>query len=178
MTLHCGYPGSRNSLLQQAGRSGRGTGLPSCSILVAFSAPSEQFLWKIPKNILHTGINVVPSLPVCDNVLQGHLLCAGEEFPLTGDRPVSSVLNEMVNDKYCPADEHIFGCHKSYNEEIDRLIDKGLLRDKRVCAVKGNKAVQEILCKETHPVSIVGHMKQSQSIIHSYKIDESLFGRF
>lgn len=165
-------------MLQQAGRSGRGTGLPSCSILVAFSTPSEQFLWKTPKNILHAGVNVIPSLPVCGDVLQGHLLCAGEEFPLTGNQPVSILLNEtMTKGNYCPADDNLFGTQQSYNEEIDRLVDKALLRDKRVHAVEENKAVREILCKDTHPVSIIRHLEQSHSNFYSHSIGGSLIVR-
>ena len=44
VTLHCGYPGSISSVLQQAGRAGRGATAngPSYSIMVCFSSPSEQ----------------------------------------------------------------------------------------------------------------------------------------
>ncbi len=44
VTLHCGYPGSISSVLQQAGRAGRGLNSngPSHSIMVCFSSPSEQ----------------------------------------------------------------------------------------------------------------------------------------
>ena len=44
LTLHCGYPGSISSLMQQAGRAGRGgvTNGPSFAIMICFSSPSEQ----------------------------------------------------------------------------------------------------------------------------------------
>lgn len=156
LTLHCGYPGSRSSLLQQAGRSGRSTGLPSCAIIVSFSSPSEQYLWKVPSNALKSGINVMPSLPMNGSVLAGHLLCAGEEFPLTGKQPVCSLLNEMGFDShsYCPTDEELFGSTDSYQEEIDQLIDNSLLKSRKVQTAKINQVVEEIECKETHPVSI------------------------
>lgn len=153
LTLHCGYPGSRSSLLQQAGRSGRGTGLPSCSIMVSFSSPSEQYLWKSPSNILKAGVNVKPALPISGSVLQGHLLCAGEEFPLTGDQPVSCVLNEIkVGGHYCPTDEELFGSGEEYNSDVAHLVTKSLLRNKTVRTVQSN-TVEEVICKETHPVS-------------------------
>lgn len=153
LTLHCGYPGSRNSLLQQAGRSGRGTGLPSISILISFSSPAEQYLWKVPSNILKNGVNVNPALPT-SSVLQGHLLCAGEEFPLTGDKSVSCLLNEIQSgENYFPADQAIFGSIEEYNEGITLLTEKSLLRDKMVRVVKDGNTVEELITKETHPVS-------------------------
>ena len=44
LTLHCGYPGSICSLMQQAGRAGRGSSKngSSFSIMICFSSPSEQ----------------------------------------------------------------------------------------------------------------------------------------
>jgi DEAD/DEAH box helicase domain-containing protein len=154
LTLHCGYPGSRSSLLQQAGRSGRGTGMPSCAILISFSSPSEQYLWKVPRNIFNNGVNVTPSLPTIGTVLQGHLLCAGEEFPLTGNQPVACILNETPEKGvYCPPDALIFGSPEAYNEGVDNLTQKSLLRTKTVCAMS-NKEVEHVVCKETHPVSI------------------------
>ena len=83
LTLHTGYPGSISALLQQAGRAGRGgknvfeTSRPSASIMIAFSSPSEQYIWKHPQSLLSRGVNAEPSLPINASVSQGHLLCAG-----------------------------------------------------------------------------------------------------
>lgn len=148
LTLHCGYPGSRSSLLQQAGRSGRGTGLPSCSITVCFSSPSEQYLWKVPQNILENGVDVKPSLPIYGNILQGHLLCAGVEFPLTGALPITCLLNEVEEGPYCPTDKSIFGSEE-YDGNVSYLVEKSLMTNKVVPTI-----VEKVLCRETHPVSI------------------------
>lgn len=127
--------------------------MPSCSILISFSSPSEQYLWKVPRNILAVGVNVIPSLPTSGTVLQGHLLCAGEEFPLTGDQPVSCILNEIQEESvYCPPDDSLFGLSENYNESVDNLTQRSLLRSKTVCAMSNN-AVEKVVCKETHPVS-------------------------
>ena len=77
LTLHTGYPGSISSLLQQSGRAGRGKfgqNVPSCAIMVCFSSPSEQYIWKNPKSLMSRGVDAPPTLPINATVMQGHLL--------------------------------------------------------------------------------------------------------
>jgi len=121
LTLHCGYPGSYTSLMQQAGRAGRGgNSRPSFSISVCFNSPSEQYLWKNPKALLgrsdatssisssfaasnfddsNTPVNVPcfvqdHSIPLdVISIVQDHLLCAAAEFPLVGSHNVSYLLS-------------------------------------------------------------------------------------
>ncbi|KAL3782980.1 hypothetical protein HJC23_003136 [Cyclotella cryptica] len=153
LTLHCGYPGSRNSLLQQSGRAGRGRGSKSCAVIVCFSSPSEQYLWKAPKSILSKGVDVMSSLPIHGSLLQGHLLCAGEEFPLTGSQPVSCLLNDVRTvGPQCPPDEEIFSSRDVYYECVEELIEKSLMQIKVVRAAKSNTEIVDVICHETHPV--------------------------
>lgn len=154
LTLHCGYPGTKNSLLQQSGRAGRGRGCSSCAIVVCFNSPSEQYLWKAPQTILSKAVGASSALPISGSVLQGHLLCAGEEFPLTGSESVSCLLNEIrAIRSTCPSDEELFGSGSAYYESVDHLVDKSVLRSKVVRAVRSNQQVSRFVCHETHPVS-------------------------
>jgi DEAD/DEAH box helicase domain-containing protein len=97
LTLHCGYPSNYASLLQQAGRGGRGKdrlNVPSCAVIVCFGSPLEQHLWKNPKSVLEKGAIAKHTIPLSSGLIQGHLLCASEEFPLTGRHPISAVFSE------------------------------------------------------------------------------------
>jgi DEAD/DEAH box helicase domain-containing protein len=135
LTLHTGYPGSISSLLQQSGRAGRGKehhNVPSCAIMVCFSSPSEQHIWKNPNTLLSRGLDAPPNLPINDSVMQGHLLCAGDEFPLTGGRSVSCLLNEFTIQGRCPSDCDLFGPSSVYFENVDFLAKKGLLSQRHV----------------------------------------------
>ncbi|CAB9498630.1 dependent helicase HRQ1 [Seminavis robusta] len=129
LTLHTGYPTSISSLLQQAGRAGRGVGAqgkPSLSVVVCFGSPSEQYLWKKPLNLLSRGISAPRSFPINAGVVQGHLLCASKEFPLTGKVPVS-VLRTSNPEEDTPGtseilpDEQLFGSQEAYTEALARL---------------------------------------------------------
>eukprot|EP00970_Alexandrium_tamarense_P005931 scaffold996_cov190-Alexandrium_tamarense.AAC.6 len=152
LTLHCGYPGSKSSLLQQSGRAGRGRGVPSCSVTICFSSPSEQFLWRTPNSLLRRGVDVPPSLPLNGSVVQGHLLAAGAEFPLCGVLSVTTLLNEheeSITD--CPSDEELLGGQTVYQESVELLMQKGgLLTTKLVHAVSA--AGEKCAVFETHPV--------------------------
>ncbi|KAL7550627.1 hypothetical protein ACHAWF_013893 [Thalassiosira exigua] len=162
LTLHCGYPGSISSLLQQSGRAGRGKvgpNVPSCAIMVAFGSPSEQYIWRNPKCLLSKGIDAPPTLPINSAVMQGHLLCAGEEFPLLGNQPVSCLLNEfgLKEKDICPADCDLLGPPSVYHDNIQHLAKKGLVCCKSVRAGCGHKNSSKsdrfnLPVYSTHPV--------------------------
>lgn len=162
LTLHTGYPGSISSLLQQSGRAGRGKehhNVPSCAIMVCFSSPSEQYIWKNPTTLLSRGLDAPPNLPINDSVMQGHLLCAGDEFPLTGDRSVACLLNEFTIHGRCPSDCDLFGPSSVYFENVDFLAKKGLLSQKDASVVSDQRRSGKsdgkgrIPVYSTHPVS-------------------------
>ena len=151
LTLHCGYPGSKNSLLQQSGRAGRGKGhlKPSCAIMITFSAASDQFVWKKPTSLLSSGVDAPPT-SISETVLSGHILCAADEFPLTGSLPLSCLLNEGTNDNKFMSDESLMG--EGYQDAIVFLSQKGLLTKKKVKALQSSGKVEAIIVHKTHPI--------------------------
>lgn len=148
LTLHCGYPGSQNSLLQQSGRAGRGKGQlrPSCAIMITFSAASDQFVWRKPSSLLSRGIDAPPT-SISESVMSGHLLCAADEFPLTGTLPITCLLNDT--DATFASDETIMG--EGYQDTVEFLFQKGLLSKKKVNTMKDG-AVMTIPVYSTHPI--------------------------
>jgi DEAD/DEAH box helicase domain-containing protein len=124
LTLHCGYPTSYASLLQQAGRAGRGTtrlDQPSLAIVVCFNSPAEQHMWRKPSTLLAKEISTPHSVPIRGSVIQGHLLCAGEECPLIANRPAAlTVCSASDSAKYMPTDQELFG-GMVFDEALDEL---------------------------------------------------------
>jgi DEAD/DEAH box helicase domain-containing protein len=81
-----GYPGTVASTWQQAGRAGRRTGL-SAAVLVASSAPLDQYIVTHPEYFF--GASPEHGLINPDNpyVLVGHLKCAAFELPFVDGEP-------------------------------------------------------------------------------------------
>lgn len=152
LTLHCGYPGSKNSLLQQSGRAGRGKGhlKPSCAIMITFSAASDQFVWRQPASLLSRGIDAPPT-SISEAVMSGHILCAADEFPLTGSLPLTCLLNESTNDETFISDVTLMGA-EGYHDAVNFLSQKRLLSTKKVKAVQSTGKVETILVHKTHPI--------------------------
>jgi DEAD/DEAH box helicase domain-containing protein len=78
-----GYPGTIASLWQQAGRAGRRSG-PSAAILVATSAPLDQFMVTHPEYLFGTPPEHARVNPDNPFILVNHLKCAAFELPLGG----------------------------------------------------------------------------------------------
>jgi DEAD/DEAH box helicase domain-containing protein len=79
-----GYPGTIASLWQQAGRAGRRTGA-SAAILVATSAPLDQFMVTHPDYLFGTPPEHARINPDNPFILVNHLKCAAFELPLGED---------------------------------------------------------------------------------------------
>jgi DEAD/DEAH box helicase domain-containing protein len=79
-----GYPGGIASLWQQAGRAGRRSG-SSVALLVATSAPLDQFMVTHPEYLFGTPPEHARVNPNNPFILVNHLKCAAFELPIAED---------------------------------------------------------------------------------------------
>jgi len=77
-----GYPGTRASMWQQAGRAGRRAD-ESLAVLVAQDDPLDQYLAQHPRDLFEEPPEAAVIDPTNPYVLEPHLRCAAREQPLT-----------------------------------------------------------------------------------------------
>ncbi len=85
-----GYPGTIASTWQRAGRAGRRSG-SSCAVLVASSAPLDQFIAKHPDYFFGRSPEHAFIQPDNLEILVNHLKCAAFELPLAADETFGHV---------------------------------------------------------------------------------------
>jgi DEAD/DEAH box helicase domain-containing protein len=105
--LLAGWPGTRASMWQQAGRAGR-SGADALALLVARDDPLDTYLVRHPEAIFGRPVEATVFNPENPYVLGPQLCAAAQELPLTTD------------------DYEAFG--PTTAEVIDRLVAQGLLR--------------------------------------------------
>ena len=148
LTLHCGFPSSHDNLIQQSGRAGRGSNAStSMAICVCFNSPMDQHLWRHPSSLLSKGYSSPISMPINAGLVQGHLLCAGQEYPLTGTWN-ASVLKATGNETSTGllSDKNLFGSPEVYEEAMENLLSVGSLIEEKVATTSGT-----IISHKTHP---------------------------
>jgi DEAD/DEAH box helicase domain-containing protein len=107
--LICGYPGTRASLWQQAGRAGRSGG-EALAVLVARDDPLDSYLVHHPEALFGRPVEATVLDPSNPYVLGPQLCCAAAEAPLT------------------TADLALFG--PGAKEAVAALVAKGALRQR------------------------------------------------
>ncbi len=85
-----GYPGTIASTWQRAGRAGRRSG-SSCAVLVASSAPLDQFIVKHPDYFFGRSPEHAFIQPDNLEILVNHLKCAAFELPLAAEERFGEV---------------------------------------------------------------------------------------
>ncbi|WP_246530840.1 DEAD/DEAH box helicase [Streptomyces bathyalis] len=105
--LITGYPGTRASVWQQAGRAGR-TGEGALAVLVARDDPLDTYLVHHPDSLFRTPVESTVLDPDNPYVLAPHLCAAASEIPLT------------------EADAELFG--PGFSELVSQLEERKLLR--------------------------------------------------
>ena len=86
--LLAGYPGTRASMWQQAGRAGR-RGEASLAVLVAQGDPLDQYLVNHPDDLFTKPPEAAVIDPANPYVLEPHLACAARERPLADDEALA-----------------------------------------------------------------------------------------
>ncbi len=90
-----GYPGTIASTWQRAGRAGRRTGA-SCAVLVASSAPIDQYIVQHPDYFFGSSPEHAYIQPNNLEILVNHLKCAAFELPLTADEQFGISADDLI----------------------------------------------------------------------------------
>ena len=90
-----GYPGTRASMWQQAGRAGRRND-DALAILVAQDDPLDQYLVQHPQDLFDRAPEAAVLDPSNPYVLEPHLRCAARELPISDDEALRSFGPEGV----------------------------------------------------------------------------------
>ena len=107
-----GYPGTRASMWQQAGRAGR-RDAGSLAVLVAQDDPLDQYLVQHPADLFDKPPEAAVIDPTNPYVLEPHLRCAARELPLRED------------------DLAFFGDPLEVTEAVGRMVERGELVQRR-----------------------------------------------
>jgi DEAD/DEAH box helicase domain-containing protein len=86
----CGYAGSIASTWQRAGRAGRRSG-SSCAVMVASSAPLDQFIVQHPDYFFGRSPEHASIQPDNLEILLNHLKCAAFELPLSPEEKFGGI---------------------------------------------------------------------------------------
>jgi DEAD/DEAH box helicase domain-containing protein len=116
-TVMAGYAGTIASTWQRAGRAGRRTG-SSCAVLVASSAPLDQFIVQHPDYFFGRSPEHAFVQPDNLEILVNHLKCAAFELPIATDETFGSVdVRDLCNRLTEAGSLHRTGDHWHWTQE-------------------------------------------------------------
>jgi DEAD/DEAH box helicase domain-containing protein len=114
-----GYPGTIAATWQRAGRAGRRSG-GSCAVMVASSAPLDQFMVRNPDYFFGSSPEHALIQPNNLEILVNHLKCAAFELPIApeerfGDADVPDLCARLADAGFLhPAAGHFHWTHEAY----------------------------------------------------------------
>jgi DEAD/DEAH box helicase domain-containing protein len=118
-TVMAGYPGTIASTWQRAGRAGRRSGM-SCAVMVASSAPLDQFIVQHPDYFFGRSPEHAFVQPDNLEILVNHLKCAAFELPIAAEEAFGGVSVPELCDRLADAGflhrtgEHWHWTHEAY----------------------------------------------------------------
>src|ERR1700730_12348381 len=116
-TVMAGYPGTIASTWQRAGRAGRRSG-SSCAVLVASSAPLDQFMVQHPSYFFERSPEHAFVQPDNLEILVNHLKCAAFELPIASTETFGGVDVSELCDRLAEAGFlHRTGEHWHWTQE-------------------------------------------------------------
>jgi DEAD/DEAH box helicase domain-containing protein len=115
-----GYPGSVAALMQRFGRAGR-RGAQSIGVLVACSAPLDQYLAREPKTAFGAPVEEARIDPDNVEILIQHLKCAAFEMPFRVGEAFGSLAAEETGDalSFLSAHKVLHEAHGTYHWAAD-----------------------------------------------------------
>lgn len=106
--------------------------------------------------MLGRGLDAPPSLPLNQGIVQGHLLCASDEFPLCGSH-FPTELFQSTNKLTRLSDYNLFGGEEVYRESLENLLDSKQVQVEKV------QDVARFTTFAKHPVSLFSNIANSKS---------------
>lgn len=165
-----GYPGTRISTWQQAGRAGRGMA-DALVTLVAFDDPMDQFYMKHPDRFFKSKNEEAIIDLANPYILMGHLMCASAEVPLTlsdsayfGD--ISGIVDTMANVgllRKTPRG-YVYGGSKSPSE----IVSLNNISSRGVNVIADGQVIETLevarACSDAHKGAVLLHMGETYLI--------------
>jgi DEAD/DEAH box helicase domain-containing protein len=172
-TVMAGYPGTIASTWQRAGRAGRRSG-SSCAVLIASSAPLDQFIVQHPNYFLGRSPEHAYIQPDNLEILINHLKCAAFELPVAADEHFGEVNVPEICERLAEAGYlHRTGDHWHWTQEAypadtislrsvtsDNFVIVDITRDPEIIGEVGFSSALETV----HPQAIYLHQGQQYHV--------------